>query len=132
MAKTVDGMIMRRYVRRGGGHVYVAVCDGMLCVKVGFTTEPEARVELLSYRMRADVEFFHLTDKLPDAFKVEKRAHQLLSHASLGGEWFNVSAWKAVDAVRRAEIDVASGWRWPRMACHDVRKGSVNRNSRTP
>lgn len=116
-------MTVRRYVKRGGGHVYVAVCEGMLCVKIGFTTSPIVRAKTLSSCMRANVEFFFLTDKSPVAFKVERRAHQLLSDASLSGEWFNVSAWKAMEAVKRAEVDVADGWKWPRMACHDARRG---------
>lgn len=109
-----------KHVRKGGGHVYVVTCLARSGVKVGFTCTPARRAENLSFSLRSRVCVEYVGDKSLMSFRVERRAHQILAHAALGKEWFDVPVAVAIEAVKQAESDVLDGWKWPRMACHDA------------
>jgi len=113
-----------RYQRRGGAVVYIAVARWRYGVKIGFSTVPVVRRAILEYENRTPVRLVYATDPIMDAVRVERRSHQILAAAARGGEWFAVDIATAKAVVRRAQRDVANGWRWPRMLCHDVRLGN--------
>ena len=114
----------RRYHRCGGAHVYIAVARWRYGVKIGFSTRPVQRRVDLEQAHKARVNMVYATGLRMDAFKVERRAQQILGAKARGGEWFAVDIDTAKRVVRRAQRDVESGWSWPRMPCHDARLGS--------
>lgn len=112
-----------RYQRRGGAVVYIAVARWRYGVKIGCSTVPVVRRVILEYEHKTRVRLVYATDPIMDAYKVERRSHQLLAASAKGGEWFSVDIPTAKSVVRRARRDVARGWVWPRMACHNARLG---------
>lgn len=113
-----------KYQRCGGAVVYIAVARWRYGVKIGYSTVPVVRRGILEYECKTPVRLVYATDPIMEAVRVERRSHQLLASAARGGEWFAVDIATAKSVVRRARQDVARGWRWPRMVCHDVRLGS--------
>lgn len=103
--------------------VYVATSPNLDGVKVGWTTEPEVdrRRVKLEVQFRAPMRIEFVTRRFADAFRVERRAHQILARKAIGKEWFLVGVYDAIQAIEEATRDVADGWVWPRMACHDAR-----------
>jgi len=112
-----------RHIRRGGGQVYVVGSPRRLGVKIGWSTTLDRRLVVLAASLKSPVELLYATEKMLHGYRVERRAHELLIDRRLGHEWFDADLPEAKDAIRRAEADVLSGWEWPRLKCHDVRKG---------
>lgn len=113
---------LKRHQRRGGGQVYVVYTTARQGLKIGWSTNVERRIEILARSLKGTVHLLHATDRMLHGFHVERRAHELLVDRKLGKEWFDVRLDDAVAAIRQAEADVLSGWKWPRMKCHDAKR----------
>jgi len=85
-------------------NVYVIASEGGMC-KIGKANDPQKRVRELStgspYRLTV-AHTFPLESQFR-CFEVERAAHERLAEKRMSGEWFNVTADEAADAVR-AEI----------------------------
>lgn len=82
-------------------YVYVASRpDG--AHKIGISFNPDGRAYQLSVKMGCEVAIVHKRLREHDARNVERGAHGFLQEHHLGEEWFNVSASKAIAAVRKA------------------------------
>lgn len=86
------------------GQVYIARdSDGL--VKVGFSKRPSIRM----FDLRAELQY--ATDTFPNALRIEKLAHKLLSVSAkriASSEWFEATLEEAIEAVERA-IRIADG-----------------------
>lgn len=78
--------------------------------KVGIARNPESRLRQLRTGSSRRLELL-FSAPAPDglATDIERRAHWLLRDKKASGEWFNVGAKEAIDAVQRAIAEGGSG-----------------------
>jgi hypothetical protein len=82
--------------------VYVIKSTGGIC-KVGISNDPEERLRQLLTGHGLGLELVHVESVGDDAARlVERAAHRMLDNAKTGGEWFRVSADKAIQVVKIA------------------------------
>lgn len=110
---------MSANARAGGGHVYVMV--GSTGCKVGVSRSPRLRLLGVAREVGCILVLAYKTEKRLDCYLVERRAHELLSYAALGGEWFSVQVDEAIDVVRTAALGADADWSVKR----DLRYGSM-------
>lgn len=83
---------------------YVYVVDYGVAVKVGKTTEPEARLKALrEYKGRPQQQYF-MSKTIEDYNKAEKAMHRLLSEHRIEGEYFSVPFDEAVKIFKRQKF----------------------------
>lgn len=95
-------------------HVYVAG-SGRGPKKVGVATSPARRLRALATGHGRPLKLLFSAAVPPDVAvtDVERRAHWLLRDRKTHGEWFDVSAKAAIDAVERAIADGGAGEKEP-------------------
>lgn len=87
-------------------HLYV-ISHPAGAVKIGIAGDPRRRLSALQIAspVKLKTEFSAPCDE-QTAKKIEARAHSILSGHRQSGEWFSVTAAEAIDAVRRAIVEV--------------------------
>lgn len=85
--------------------------DGRGRHKIGSTGNPRLRAYHLRRKTGLPVEIVHLTKATSAGELVEIAAHWLLADSHIGGEWFNVTAEQAIEAVAEASIQIEAGSR---------------------
>jgi len=104
----------------------IGAADGPM--KVGLTRQPVERRAALQVGNHSELAIHHAVPvPKADARAVEAYAHWLISHSSIGGEWFGVSIGDAIEAVDSAIAAVAAGERAPRRPSKQKAKREVAR-----
>ncbi|WP_093150746.1 GIY-YIG nuclease family protein [Thalassobaculum litoreum] len=83
-----------------------------LPVKVGMSKNPQRRCDAFRAHWPYPLRVLHAAP-MDDAKSVEAGAHFLLHEHRQHGEWFNVSAERAISAIHEAAERIASGWKPP-------------------
>ena len=90
-------------------HVYVVDDEAGGC-KIGVSAAPYLRLADLQRERKAKLRLIAVCQcPTGRAWTVERRAHRLLADRRLAGEWFDVSAEQAIEAVSRALAMVEAG-----------------------
>jgi Meiotically up-regulated gene 113 len=82
-------------------YVYV-VASQAGTVKIGYSTNPQMRMAALQTASAAPLRLAHVMATDIDGRMLEAEAHRLLDRHRLSGEWFDVSAEVAIEAVETA------------------------------
>jgi hypothetical protein len=83
-------------------YVY-AISDEKSKIKIGVSGHPPSRVKQLQFECRNKLTLLHsLKCQENEAYRIERTAHRLIENKKVSGEWFEVSADEAINAIKDA------------------------------